>query len=263
MRQRGILDQIYIGNAGVKIRLTKKGINHVKTVGVRLLNEQISQLSGYSTQFAISQPGIEGFVNLNNVRVLQFNPPQVSVVNFLPPRYVVLGLENMDIWLNGAFYGNGGPLQVEGFVDGSIIGMTVALTTEFSSTDEGLMSVQVMNAVEKYKNTVHTCTVGCKLLYNNKQKSFQHQSSRTYGSAGENAGGSSFLFHDTSIIYLTLNFYGLINEGIRHRIPGMFCKKLKHLIEDNSPRLFKKLVRTEFEEHFQEFGLIDSPVIKK
>lgn len=66
------------GNAGVKIRLTKKGINHVKTVGVRLLNEQISQLSGYSTQFVISQPGIEGFVNLNNVRVLQYNPPQVG-----------------------------------------------------------------------------------------------------------------------------------------------------------------------------------------
>ncbi|VDK68283.1 unnamed protein product [Cylicostephanus goldi] len=51
----------------------------------------------------------------------------------------------MDIWLNGAFYGNGGPIQVEGFVDGSIIGMTVALTAEFASTDEGLMSVQVRN----------------------------------------------------------------------------------------------------------------------
>ncbi|KAJ1351080.1 hypothetical protein KIN20_007024, partial [Parelaphostrongylus tenuis] len=64
------------GNAGVKIRLTKKGINHVKTVGVRLLNEQISQLSGYSTQFTISQPGIEGFVTLNNVRILHYSPPQ-------------------------------------------------------------------------------------------------------------------------------------------------------------------------------------------
>ncbi|EYB83745.1 hypothetical protein Y032_0330g2702 [Ancylostoma ceylanicum] len=199
------------GNPGVKIRLTKKGINHVKTVGVRLLNEQISQLSGYSTQFVISQPGIEGFVNLNNVRVLQYNPPQVSVVNFLPPRYVVFGLENMDISLNGAFYGNGGPFQVEGFVDGSIVGMTVALTAEFASTDDGLMRVQP-------KLSGH-------------------------------------------ILYRL--FYGLINEGIRHRIPGMFCKKLKHLIEDNSPRLFKKLVRTDFEEHFQDFGLIDSPVIKK
>ncbi|KIH46638.1 hypothetical protein ANCDUO_23308 [Ancylostoma duodenale] len=138
-------EEVHKRNAGVKIRLTKKGINHVKTVGVRLLNEQISQLSGYSTQFVISQPGIEGFVNLNNVRVLQYNPPQVSVVNFLPPRYVVFGLENMDISLTGAFYGNGGPFQVEGFVDGSIVGMTVALTAEFASTDDGLMRVQVPN----------------------------------------------------------------------------------------------------------------------
>ncbi|KAE9416505.1 hypothetical protein Angca_001128, partial [Angiostrongylus cantonensis] len=50
---------------------------------------------------------------------------------------------------------------------------------------------------------------------------------------------------------------------IRHRIPGMFCKKLKHLIEENSPRLFKKLVRTEFQENFKDFSVIDSPVIKK
>ncbi|KAK6752480.1 hypothetical protein RB195_003731 [Necator americanus] len=141
-RLRKLSEGYMIGNAGVKIRLTKKGINHVKTVGVRLLNEQISQLSGYSTQFTISQPGIEGYVNLNNVRVLQYNPPQVSVVNFLPPRYVVFGLENMDISLTGAFYGNGGPFQVDGFVDGSILGMTVALTAEFATTDDGLMRVQ-------------------------------------------------------------------------------------------------------------------------
>ncbi|EYB83748.1 hypothetical protein Y032_0330g2702 [Ancylostoma ceylanicum] len=191
------------GNPGVKIRLTKKGINHVKTVGVRLLNEQISQLSGYSTQFVISQPGIEGFVNLNNVRVLQYNPPQVSVVNFLPPRYVVFGLENMDISLNGAFYGNGGPFQVEGFVDGSIVGMTVALTAEFASTDDGLMRVQVPN---------------CSTII--------------------------------SRSHFNINPQGPMGPVVK-------------TLEDNSPRLFKKLVRTDFEEHFQDFGLIDSPVIKK
>ncbi|KAE9416504.1 hypothetical protein Angca_001127, partial [Angiostrongylus cantonensis] len=133
------------GSAGVKIRLTKKGINHVKTVGVRLLNEQITQLSGYSTQFPISQPGAEGFVTLSDVRVLQYSPPQVSVVNFLPPHFIVFGLENMDIWLSGAFYGSGGPIQVEGFVDGYIVGMTVALTTQFTSTHDGMMRVQVPN----------------------------------------------------------------------------------------------------------------------
>ncbi|PIO69219.1 hypothetical protein TELCIR_08967 [Teladorsagia circumcincta] len=133
------------GNPGVKIRLTKKGINHLKTVGVRLLNEQIASLTGYSTQFTISQPGFEGLVTLSDVRVLHYNPPQVSVVNFLPPRYVILGLENMDISLAGAFYSSGGPFQVQGFVDGSIIGMTVALTTEFATDADGMMSVQVPN----------------------------------------------------------------------------------------------------------------------
>ncbi|VDM60783.1 unnamed protein product [Angiostrongylus costaricensis] len=67
---------------------------------------------------------------------------KVSVVNFLPPHFIVLGLENMDIWLSGLFYGSGGPIQVEGFVDGYIVGMTVALTTEFTSTHDGMMRVQ-------------------------------------------------------------------------------------------------------------------------
>ncbi|WKY03300.1 hypothetical protein Q1695_004780 [Nippostrongylus brasiliensis] len=194
------------GHAGVKIRLTKKGINHVKTVGVRLLNEQIARLSGYSSEFAISQPGIEGRVKLSNVRVLHFRPPQVSVVNFLPPRFVVFGLENMDISLAGAFYGIGGPFQVEGFVDGAIQGMTVALTADFSVTDDGMMRVQVPNC-----STV--------------------------------IGRSHF----------NINPQGPM---------GPVVKTLEHLIEENSPRLFKKLVRTEFEEHFKDFGLIDSPVIK-
>nr|CDJ86076.1 Lipid-binding serum glycoprotein domain containing protein [Haemonchus contortus] len=136
------------GNPGVKIRLTKKGINHLKTVGVRLLNEQISTLSGYSTQFAISQPGLEGQVFLRDVRVLHYNPPQISVVNFLPPRYMILGLENMDISLAGAFYGTGGPFQVEGFVDGSITGMTVALTAEFATSLDGTMGVQDFRLVD-------------------------------------------------------------------------------------------------------------------
>ncbi|KAK5977176.1 LBP / BPI / CETP family protein [Trichostrongylus colubriformis] len=133
------------GNAGVKIRLTKKGINHLKTVAVRLLNEQIATLSGYSTQFAISQTGFDGVVTLRDVRVLHYNPPQVSVVNFLPPRYVIFGLENMDISLAGAFYSSGGPFQVEGFVDGTISGMTVALTAEFATDVDGIMGVQVPN----------------------------------------------------------------------------------------------------------------------
>ncbi|XGW26548.1 hypothetical protein V3C99_007282 [Haemonchus contortus] len=195
------------GNPGVKIRLTKKGINHLKTVGVRLLNEQISTLSGYSTQFAISQPGLEGQVFLRDVRVLHYNPPQISVVNFLPPRYMILGLENMDISLAGAFYGTGGPFQVEGFVDGSITGMTVALTAEFATSVDGTMGVQVPNC-----STV-----------------------------------------------ITHSHFNIDPQGPM----GPLVKTLEHLIEDNSPRLFQKLVRTDFQEHFKDFRLVDSPVIKK
>ncbi|GMT23803.1 hypothetical protein PFISCL1PPCAC_15100, partial [Pristionchus fissidentatus] len=75
------------GNPGLRIRLTKKGINQLKSVGVKLLNEKISRLSGYSTDYPFQQPGIEGHVYLKNVRVLRFTPAQVSVINFLPPKF--------------------------------------------------------------------------------------------------------------------------------------------------------------------------------
>lgn len=42
----------------------------------------------------------------------------------------------------------------------------------------------------------------------------------------------------------------------------MFCNKLKHLIEENSPRVFAKLTRTNFEEHFKG-EITDNTVIKK
>ena len=37
------------GNPGMRIRLTKKGVNQLKNVGVGLLNERIARLSGYKT----------------------------------------------------------------------------------------------------------------------------------------------------------------------------------------------------------------------
>ncbi|KAK6056219.1 hypothetical protein COOONC_06275 [Cooperia oncophora] len=236
-----VLDERVYSKQSEKIRRNEGLLEEMEgwTVGVRLLNEQISTLSGYSTQFAISQPGIDGLVTLSEVRVLHYNPPQVSVVNFLPPRYVIFGLENMDISLAGAFYGTGGPFQVQGFVDGSIVGMTVALTAEFATTADGMMNVQVDYHI--------TFCHRAELLDSNQPQPFQPRSPGTDGTSPEDVR----------------DFYGLINEGIRHRIPGMFCKKLKHLIEENSPRLFEKLVRTEFQEHFKDFRLIDSPVIKK
>ncbi|KAK6752483.1 hypothetical protein RB195_003731 [Necator americanus] len=68
----------------------------------------------------------------------------------------------MDISLTGAFYGNGGPFQVDGFVDGSILGMTVALTAEFATTDDGLMRVQLdkNNLSKKYRGFVATTCNG-------------------------------------------------------------------------------------------------------
>ncbi|CAI4223500.1 unnamed protein product [Auanema sp. JU1783] len=214
------------GNPGVKIRLTKKGINHLKTVGVKLLNEQIANLRGYSTSFPFSQPGLEGFVSLNNVNVLQYNPPQVSVVNFLPPRYIVFGLENMDISLAGNFFGTGGPIQVGGTVDGSLLGMTVALTAEFTKNAHGMMSVQVPN---------------CSTIIGR-----SHFNINPQGPMGP----------------LVKTLEAFINDGIRQRIPTMFCKKLKHLIEDNSPKMFAKLTRTNFGEHFKG-DLIENTVMKK
>ncbi|KHJ95140.1 LBP / BPI / CETP family protein [Oesophagostomum dentatum] len=129
--------------------------------------------------------------------------------------------------------------------------MTVALTAEFASTDDGLMSVQsLQKRVEEIIQVPNCSTI----------ISGSHFNINPQGVMGPVVKTLEVTCPD--LLY-NMNFYGLINEGIRHRIPGMFCKKLKHLIEDNSPRLFKKLVRTEFEEHFQDFGLIDSPVIKK
>uniref|UniRef100_A0A1I7XS02 BPI2 domain-containing protein n=1 Tax=Heterorhabditis bacteriophora TaxID=37862 RepID=A0A1I7XS02_HETBA len=200
--------------------------NNFETVGVKLLNEQIAKLSGYNTSFPFSQPGIEGFVTLHNVKILQYNPPQVSVVNFLPPRFIVFGLENMDVSLMGNFIGSGGPFHVTGTVDGSLVAMTVALTVEFSSTEDGQMVVQVPN---------------CSTIIGR-----SHFNINPEGPMGP----------------LVKTMEGFINDGIRQRIPGMFCKKLKHLIEENSPRIFSRLTKTNFEDHFKG-ELTENTVIKK
>ena len=86
----------YEGQPGVKLRLTKKGANHVKSVGVKLLNEQIAQLQGINATHKFSQSGIEGTVELQNIRVVLYKPPEVTVINFKPPKSIVFGMENMD-----------------------------------------------------------------------------------------------------------------------------------------------------------------------
>ena len=44
------------------------------------------------------------------------------------------------------FFATGGPIQVSGSADGSLIGMTVALTAQFASTIDGQMAVQVVRS---------------------------------------------------------------------------------------------------------------------
>lgn len=84
------------GQPGIRLRLTKKGANHVKTVGVKLLNEQIAQLQGINATHKFNQAGIEGIVDLQNIRVVLYKPPEVTVINFLPPKSIIFGMENMD-----------------------------------------------------------------------------------------------------------------------------------------------------------------------
>lgn len=84
------------GQPGVRLRLTKKGANHVKTVGVKLLNEQIAQLQGINATHKFSQSGLEGTVDLQNIRVVLYKPPEVTVINFKAPKSIVFGMENMD-----------------------------------------------------------------------------------------------------------------------------------------------------------------------
>jgi hypothetical protein len=85
------------GNPGVRLRLTTKGANHVKTIAVKLLNEQIPLLKGINTQHKFSRPGLDGVVDLQDIHVVAYRPADISVINFRPPRTIVFGIENMDI----------------------------------------------------------------------------------------------------------------------------------------------------------------------
>ncbi|CAJ0959412.1 unnamed protein product, partial [Mesorhabditis belari] len=214
-------------NPGVRIRLTKKGINHLKTVAVKLFNEQIANIRGYSSQYPFSQSGITGFVNLQNVRVLQYRPPQFSVVNFLPPRYIVFGLENMDIQIAGSFDGTAPPFQLSGNLDGFIQGMTIAMTAEFIRTEPGLINVRVSN---------------CSTII--------QQSNFNIYPTGPTSG-------------LIKAFEGQINDGIRKRIPNMFCRKLKNLVENNSPKIFARLSKTNLGESFKTPIVDDGGIMQK
>uniref|UniRef100_A0A8R1U2X5 Lipid-binding serum glycoprotein C-terminal domain-containing protein n=1 Tax=Pristionchus pacificus TaxID=54126 RepID=A0A8R1U2X5_PRIPA len=219
----------FTGNPGLRIRLTKKGINQLKNVGVKLLNEKISHLSGYSTDYPFSQPGLEGHVYLKDVRVLRFTPAQISVVNFLPPKFIVFGLENMAISLAANFHGTAqhNLFKVDGNVEGTINGLTIALTSELQTTREGNLIVKVPN---------------CSTIINH-----SHFNLRPEGLLGP----------------VVKIFEGHINDVVRQRIPIMFCSKLQQLIEKNSPRLFEKLSKTTFEDKFDSSTISETEMMQK
>uniref|UniRef100_A0A1I8AFI1 BPI2 domain-containing protein n=1 Tax=Steinernema glaseri TaxID=37863 RepID=A0A1I8AFI1_9BILA len=205
------------GYPGVKIRLTKKGADHVKDVGVKLLNEEIAGLRGLRVQHALSQPGLEGKIEVEDITVLNFKPATYSDINFLPPSFIVLGLENLDITLTGRFLGTTPLFTVPGIVHGDIRQMTIALTTNFHTTQEGLMAVNVVNC-----STV--------------------------------IGYSQFTLNPEGPLSAIVKTFELqINEIIRQRIPALFCNSLREIIEKNSPKLFQRLSRTYLSDHFKKF----------
>ncbi|ULT85988.1 hypothetical protein L3Y34_005991 [Caenorhabditis briggsae] len=215
----------YPGNPGVRIRLTKKGANHIKTVGVQIFNDYISQLKGYSTSMPFSQIGINGIVNLKNLHVKNYRPPQVSVLNFLPPRHVVLGLENLDIGLGSDFTANAVPIVVEGNLMGTISGMTVALTTELLTDVTGKMNAVVRN---------------CSALIANSHITI-------------NPTGPMGIFVKT--------FEPMINDSVRQRIPEIFCSRLQNLVEKNISKLFEFITKINLEDYFPKMDKSERDVM--
>jgi hypothetical protein len=135
----------YLGDPGVKLRLTRKGAEHVKEVGVKLLNEQLAQLQGFKVQHAFQQPGLSGNLYVSDIRTLGYQPPSISRIAFSAPSFITFAIENTAISLTGRFLGVSGPFQVPGEVNGQMLGMSVSLTTSFQATPDGTMAVNVVN----------------------------------------------------------------------------------------------------------------------
>uniref|UniRef100_A0A0M3IIC1 BPI2 domain-containing protein n=1 Tax=Ascaris lumbricoides TaxID=6252 RepID=A0A0M3IIC1_ASCLU len=195
------------GWPGVKIRLTRKGAEHVKNVGVKILNEEIPRLKGFNAEHSFSQPGIEGKVLLSEVQVLRYLPPRFTSLSFLPPSYILLQLDGIDIALTGRFLGLIGLISIQGAVTGDIRQMGVAIQTEFKTTPDGLMQVKVVDC---------STTV----LYS-----------------------QFFIDAEGPFSGFVKTFEVQINDMIRYRIPSVFCNSLQKFIEDASPALFKDDIR--------------------
>lgn len=87
----------FLGNPGVKLRLTRKGADHVREVGVKLLNEQLAQLQGFRVQHAFQQPGLSGNIYVSDIRTLGYQPPQASRIAFAHPSFITFAIDNTAI----------------------------------------------------------------------------------------------------------------------------------------------------------------------
>ena len=86
------------GNPGLKLRLTQKGAEYLKNVGVKLLNEQLSSLRGFYFHQQIMQPGLPpGQVYISDIRTLGYRPPTFANLNFVVPSYLVFDIRDAAI----------------------------------------------------------------------------------------------------------------------------------------------------------------------
>uniref|UniRef100_A0A914RXU6 Uncharacterized protein n=1 Tax=Parascaris equorum TaxID=6256 RepID=A0A914RXU6_PAREQ len=93
----------------------------------------------------VTTDSIEGKVLLSEVQVLRYLPPRFTSLSFLPPSYMLLQLDGIDIALTGRFLGLIGLISIKGAVTGDIRQMGVAIQTQFKTTPDGLMQVKVVN----------------------------------------------------------------------------------------------------------------------
>uniref|UniRef100_A0A915CW00 Lipid-binding serum glycoprotein N-terminal domain-containing protein n=1 Tax=Ditylenchus dipsaci TaxID=166011 RepID=A0A915CW00_9BILA len=210
---------------GLKLRLTRKGAEHLKAVGVKLLNEQLANLNGFHVQHPFSQGGLQGHIHVNDIQTLGYQPPQASYIAFAAPSFIIFSVEEMAITIGGRFLGETGPFQVPGRVQGQLSGMRISLTTSFRATPDGLMAVNVANCSTTLRHSQFT------------------------------------LYPEGPLGPVVKTFEITINDLIRQRIPDLLCKGLQDIIEKNSPRLFARLTNSPLTEHFSSFN--GSSVIDK
>lgn len=86
-----------LGYPGVRLRLTKKGAEHLKDVAVKLLNEQLASLSGFHVSSPFSAAGLSGTIQLNQIRTLRYTPPTGAHISFHPNTFMVLSIENVGV----------------------------------------------------------------------------------------------------------------------------------------------------------------------